>query len=167
MMHIRIIGIGAGAAAALLFASVTSGDVAVDPAVLSRAAADHDRRARLESLGGADRRAYRRIRAWASCSAPFFCWPSSPAPAFPPGGLAISRCWRAPRPQQRQRSRRDALEWYPPGRLVVWAAILAALVVIVAIPNFGTDAESFRAGLHDALSTHAARRDRHAGRTRR
>lgn len=44
-------------------------------------------------------------------------------------------------------------EWYPTGRLVMWAAILAALVVIVAIPNFGTDAESFRAGLRSALST--------------
>ena len=45
-----------------------------------------------------------------------------------------------------------ALEWYPPGRLVVWAAVLAALVVIVAIPNFGLDAESFRTGLSKSLS---------------
>jgi hypothetical protein len=44
------------------------------------------------------------------------------------------------------------LEWYPPGRLVIWAAMLAALVVLIAIPNFGTDAESFRAGLHSALN---------------
>jgi len=43
------------------------------------------------------------------------------------------------------------LEWYPIGRLVIWAAILAAQVVIVAIPNFGTDAESFRTGLRGAL----------------
>ncbi|HYC16888.1 MAG TPA: DUF2232 domain-containing protein [Pseudolabrys sp.] len=48
-------------------------------------------------------------------------------------------------------SHQQTLEWYPTGRLVVWAAILAALVVIVAIPNLGTDGESFRAGLHDAL----------------
>jgi hypothetical protein len=45
-----------------------------------------------------------------------------------------------------------ALEWYPPGRLVIWAALLAALVVVVAIPNFGADAESFRAGLRGALA---------------
>jgi hypothetical protein len=45
----------------------------------------------------------------------------------------------------------STLEWYPPGRLVTWAAIAAALVVVVAIPNFGGDAESFRAGLHNAL----------------
>src|SRR4029077_13043205 len=44
------------------------------------------------------------------------------------------------------------LEWYPPGRLVIWAALLATLVVLAAIPNFGTDAESFRAGLRGALN---------------
>jgi hypothetical protein len=43
------------------------------------------------------------------------------------------------------------LEWYPPGRLVIWAAVLAALVVIVAIPNFGTDADSFHTALRNAL----------------
>jgi hypothetical protein len=46
-----------------------------------------------------------------------------------------------------------AIEWYPPGRLVIWAALLAAFVVLVAIPNFGADAESFRAGLRGALAT--------------
>lgn len=41
----------------------------------------------------------------------------------------------------------ETLEWYPVGRLVVWAAILGALVVMIAIPNFGFDAETFRAAL--------------------
>lgn len=45
----------------------------------------------------------------------------------------------------------DDLEWYPPGRIVVWAAILGALVVFAAIPNIGLDAESFRAGLRRAF----------------
>jgi len=49
-----------------------------------------------------------------------------------------------------------AIEWYPPGRLVVWAAILGGLVVVIAIPNFGLDADSFRAGLRNAL-THILR----------
>jgi hypothetical protein len=39
------------------------------------------------------------------------------------------------------------LEWYPAGRVVLWAAIVAAAVVIVAIPSFGTDMASFQAGL--------------------
>ncbi len=55
MMQIVLVGLGAGAAAALLFASVASGSMAGDLPVLSRAAADPDRRARLEPLGGADR----------------------------------------------------------------------------------------------------------------
>jgi hypothetical protein len=44
-----------------------------------------------------------------------------------------------------------ALEWYPPGRLVLWCAGFAALVVGVGVLNFGTDFDSFRAGLRDAL----------------
>jgi len=43
------------------------------------------------------------------------------------------------------------LEWYPIGRLVLWAAIIGAALVIIAIPNFGTDTESFQAGLRKAF----------------
>jgi hypothetical protein len=43
------------------------------------------------------------------------------------------------------------LEWYPIGRLVLWAAIIGAALVIIAIPNFGTDKESFQAGLRAAF----------------
>ena len=45
-----------------------------------------------------------------------------------------------------------ALEWYPPGRLVMWASLIAVLVVVVAIANFGLDAASFRSGLQHALA---------------
>jgi hypothetical protein len=41
----------------------------------------------------------------------------------------------------------DDLEWYPPGRIVVWAALLGAFMIFTAIPNIGLDSESFRAGL--------------------
>jgi hypothetical protein len=41
----------------------------------------------------------------------------------------------------------STLEWYPIGRLVVWAAIVGALVVAVAIPSFGIDLADFQAGL--------------------
>ena len=40
-----------------------------------------------------------------------------------------------------------ALQWYPIGRLVLWAAVIGTLVVVAAIPNFGTDQESLQAGL--------------------
>jgi hypothetical protein len=39
------------------------------------------------------------------------------------------------------------LEWYPVGRLVLWAAVIGTLVVAAAIPNFGTDQESLQSAL--------------------
>jgi hypothetical protein len=39
------------------------------------------------------------------------------------------------------------VEWYPVGRLVLWAAMMGALVVFAAVPHFGTDQQSLQAGL--------------------
>ena len=47
----------------------------------------------------------------------------------------------------------DGIEWYPVGRLVLWAAIIGAASVVIAIPVFGTDAESFHANLRAAIET--------------
>jgi hypothetical protein len=41
----------------------------------------------------------------------------------------------------------ESMEWYPVGRLVLWCAIIGTLIVVAAIPNFGTDQESLQAGL--------------------
>jgi hypothetical protein len=41
--------------------------------------------------------------------------------------------------------RTDEFEWYPTGQLVLWAAVLGAAVVIVAVFTLGTDEETFRA----------------------
>jgi hypothetical protein len=43
------------------------------------------------------------------------------------------------------------LEWYPVGRLVIWAAFLGSLVVLAIILRFGFDPESIRDGLQRAL----------------
>jgi Predicted membrane protein (DUF2232) len=43
------------------------------------------------------------------------------------------------------------LEWYPIGHLVMWAALVSALVVTAAILHFGTDEESFRSALRAGL----------------
>jgi hypothetical protein len=40
-----------------------------------------------------------------------------------------------------------ALEWYPAGRLVLWAAVIGTLIVAAAVPNFGTDQQSLQAAL--------------------
>jgi len=45
----------------------------------------------------------------------------------------------------------DGTQWFPVGRLVLWAAVLGALSIVIAIPTFGTDAHSFRAGLKAAF----------------
>ena len=43
------------------------------------------------------------------------------------------------------------LEWYPVGRLVIWASLLGSLVVVAVMLRFGFDAESIQRGLQRAL----------------
>ena len=45
----------------------------------------------------------------------------------------------------------DDVEWYPPGRLVLAAALIAATATAVSIPALGTDIDSYRAALKDCL----------------
>lgn len=153
MMQFGLIGIGAGAAAALLFASVTSGAwlsiplfyLAPLPIMIVGLGWSHWA-ALIAALTGA--------LALALAFGPVFFFSflaGAGLPAWCLGYLAMLA-----RPLGNGGA--AALEWYPPGRLVVWAAVLGGLVVVVAIPNFGFDAESFRAGLRQAL-THILRVD--------
>jgi len=43
------------------------------------------------------------------------------------------------------------MEWYPIGRLVFWAAIIGTLVIVVAVLSFGTDKEAFQTELRNAF----------------
>jgi hypothetical protein len=147
MMQIALIGIGAGAAAALLFASVTSGSL-LSVALFYLAPLP----LMIAGLG------------WSHWSAMTGALAAGVALGFIFGplffftflaGVGLPAWWLGyltmlARPATNGGGAQ--LEWYPPGRLVIWAAVLASLIVIVAIPNFGTDAESFRAGLRAALS---------------
>jgi hypothetical protein len=45
----------------------------------------------------------------------------------------------------------ERLEWYPVGRIVVWAAALGPILLLLAIPYYGTDLESFRNELKTAF----------------
>jgi hypothetical protein len=45
----------------------------------------------------------------------------------------------------------DELEWYPPGRLVVWAAALGALMVLIGLSQIAYDAETIRDTLRRAI----------------
>jgi hypothetical protein len=47
----------------------------------------------------------------------------------------------------------DGVEWYPAERLLLWCAGLAALMIVLTIPNFGLDEEQFRANLRKGFQT--------------
>jgi hypothetical protein len=145
MMQLGLVGIGAGAAAALLFATATSGSplsillfyLAPLPIMIAGLGWSHWAAA-VAALSGAiavgvvsDSMLFFAFLAGVGIPAWWLSYLTMLArPAAANGGTAT-------------------LEWYPPGRLVAWGAILAALfVVAVLIFSFGVDADSFR----DALS---------------
>jgi hypothetical protein len=152
MIQIAIIGIGAGAAAALLFASVTSGSwlsiplfyLAPLPIMIAGLGWSHWA-AMTAALAGAIGlgAVFGTVVLLAFAAGAGF-------PAWWLGYLAMLA--RPVAASNGSGQGAASFEWYPPGRLVVWAAVLGVLVVIVAIPNFGIDADSFRAGLRDALN---------------
>jgi Predicted membrane protein (DUF2232) len=149
MMQFVVIGISAGTAAALLFASVTSGTLlsvplfylAPLPIMIAGLGWSHWA-ALTAAMAGAI--------ALGIAFGTMFLFAFLTGAGVPAWWLSYLGMLGRP---VGDNGKNRTLEWYPTGRLVMWAAILAALVVIVAIPNFGTDAESFRAGLRGALRT--------------
>jgi hypothetical protein len=154
MMQIGLIGIGAGAASALLFASVATGSLlsvllfylAPLPILIAVLGWTHWA-GLIAALGGA-------LALTAVFGSVFFIGflASAGLPAWWLGYLAMLARPAAAHSGNGHADPAAAMEWYPPGRLVVWAAALGALIVIIAIPNFGTNAESFHAGLQSALA---------------
>jgi len=152
MMQIAIIGIGAGAAAALLFASVTSGSwlsiplfyLAPLPIMIAGLGWSHWA-AMTAALAGA--------LGLGAVFGTVFLLAFAAGAGFPAWWLGyLAMLARPVATSDGSGQGAASFEWYPPGRLVVWAAVLGVLVVIIAIPNFGIDADSFRAGLRDALN---------------
>jgi hypothetical protein len=147
MVQLLLIGVSAGAATALLFASVASGALLsvllfyLAPLPILIAALGWSHWAALVAA----------VVASASLAAVFGAFffvaflVGIGLPAWWLGYLALLA-----RPLTNGAAP-DGLEWYPVGHLVVWAALLSAIIVIAAMLNFGTDEESFRASLRNML----------------
>ena len=140
MMQIILVGLGAGAAAALLFASVASGSIAaiflfyLAPLPIMIAALGWSHVAGLIAAATA-------TATVAALSGVFLI--AVPVIAF--GAWWLGYLALLARPSKD--SGAEALEWYPVGRLVLWSAVIGTLVVAAAVPNFGMDEESLRATL--------------------
>jgi hypothetical protein len=151
MIPIGLVGLGAGAAAALLFASVTSGSylsvvlfyLAPLPIMIAGLGWSHWS-ALIAAAAGA--------LAVAGIFGGVFFFAFLAGAGAPAWCLSYLTMLARPAPAGEGRPGEPALTWFPIGALVVCAALLGAAVVLVAAPNFGLDGESFRAGLKAALT---------------
>jgi hypothetical protein len=142
MVQIVLVGLAAGIAAALLFASVISGSIAaillfyLAPLPILIAALGWSQVAGLLAAASA-------TAAVAVLSGVFF----AAVAVISFGAWWLGYLTLLARPATNGGG--AELEWYPIGRLALWAAVIGTLVVIAAVPNFGTDQESLQAGLRN------------------
>jgi hypothetical protein len=166
MMNIGLVGIGAGAAAALLFASVTTGSwlaivlFYLAPLPVMIAGLGWSQWAALiAAASGA-------VGLAAIFGGMFFIMflASAGLPAWWLSYLAmLARPLAAPVAAGETAAPTGAsLEWFPPGRLMLWAAALGALTVSFAILTYGFDVQTFQSGLHAGLE-HLLRLDTRSG----
>ena len=140
MLQILLVGLGAGAAAALLFASIVSGSMAavilfyLAPLPIMIAALGFTQLSGLIAAASA-------TAALAAFSGLFVI--AVAVIAF--GAWWLGYLILLARPVRNGGG--AGLEWYPLGQLVLWAAVIGTLVVAAAIPNFGTDQDSLQATL--------------------
>jgi hypothetical protein len=144
MMQILLIGLGAGAASALLFASIVSGtalafllaNFALLPIMIAAIGWTHF--AGLAALLIAAAGLALTLGGWIALA--FLI------------GIGLPAWWIAylallARPGASEGS----IEWYPVGRIVVWTAIIAAAVTIISMLRYGLDAAQMQAGLRREL----------------
>jgi hypothetical protein len=145
MVQIVLVGVGAGVAAALLFASVISGSIAavflfyLAPLPILIAALGWSHVAGLVAAASA-------TAIVAALSGVFFI--AVAVISF--GAWWLGYLTLLARPTTNGGG--AEIEWYPIGRLVLWAAMIGTMVVVAAVPNFGTDQESLQAGLRESYS---------------
>lgn len=148
MAQIVLIGLGAGAAAALMFASVSSGVLFsivlfyLAPLPIMVAALGWSQWAGLLAA----------VFAAAMLGlgfGPYFFAAFLSAIGAPAWWLAYLVLLARPVPGLNGVG--ADTEWYPPGRLVLWAALLGAAMVAAALLSLGTEEDTIRAGLKDAI----------------
>jgi Predicted membrane protein (DUF2232) len=138
-----LVGLGAGAAAALLFASVASGSLlslflfylAALPILIAALGWSH--------LCGLIAAVVASVCLGLAFGPLFFF-------AFLLG-IAVPAWWLGYLALLARPAAGDEVEWYPPGRLVLWAAALAAGVIAIALFQIGSDEDTIRSGLKQAL----------------
>lgn len=144
MLQIVLVGLGAGAASAVLFASIASGSLlsillfylAPLPIMIAAIGWSHWA-AMIAGVAAA-------LGLAAAFNSIFFFL------AFMIG-IGLPAWWLGYLALLARADENGTVEWYPPGRILLWCAAIAAAMVIIAIPNFGLDEEQFRAGLRTAF----------------
>jgi Predicted membrane protein (DUF2232) len=146
-LRIALVGIGAGAAAALLFALVTTGSLlsavlvylAPLPVLIAGIGWSHWAALIGAVFGGI---------VIAALFGPMYLFAFMIGAGLPAWWLSYLTLLARPGGNGAD----SALEWYPPGRLVMWAAIAAVLLVSCGILYSGPDAATFRAHMHKTLA---------------
>jgi hypothetical protein len=155
MIRLLAIALAAGAASALMFASIISGALIsfalfyLAPLPLMVAAMAWG--PMCAAIGGIAAA----ICLGAVVSFPY-CIAFAVAVALPAwwlGHLALlGRPAEGAPPTEANPAAAQALEWYPVGRLLIWVASLAALITAIALLTLGTDASTITTTLQRALS---------------
>jgi hypothetical protein len=144
MMQIVLVGLGAGAASALLFASIVSGSplsvllfyLAPLPILIAAIGWSHWS-ALLAAVAAA-------LGLTLAFGKPFFLFAYPVSVGLPAWWLGYLALLARP-------GANGEVEWYPAGRLLLWCAAVAAAMVVIGVLNFGLDEEQFRAGLRAAF----------------
>jgi len=143
MVQIVLIGTGAGAAAALLFAAIASGSLIsvllfyLAPLPILIAALGWSHWAALIA-------ALTAAAGLAAVLGTYFFF------AFLLG-IGLPAWWLGYLTLLARANPDGSLDWYPVGRLVLWTAILGGLIVVTAIPTLGLDEQTFRTSLRHSF----------------
>ncbi len=140
MVQIVLVGLGAGAASAFLFASILSGTAFsiilayLAPLPIMIAAIGWSHWAGLVAALAAA------IGLAAGFSNPLFIVSFLVATGLPAWWLGYLTLLGRPNAE-------GGMEWYPPGRLLLWCAAVSAIMILIVVPTFGLNEDSFRKNL--------------------